>query len=28
MFFNQMISYLYDLGDQLLDFLVPKKRIY
>ena len=23
-----MISYLYELGDQLLDFLVPKNRIY
>ena len=23
-FFNQMISYLYELGDQLLNFLAPK----
>ena len=27
-FFNQMISYLYELGDQLLNFLAPKNRIY
>ena len=26
--FNQMISYLYEVEDQLLNFLVQKKRIY
>ena len=26
--FNQMISYLYELGDQLLNFNAPKNRIY